>query len=64
MRKIRSHRLSVPTQEAEAPDLSEILMRVVQHLVEQGWPTAKITDNLRHTANVVELMHKTGGIPQ
>ncbi|MHB1668920.1 hypothetical protein [Thiomonas sp.] len=54
----------LPAHGADAPDLPEILMSVVQVLMDQGWAASKISDDLRQTATVVELMHKTRGVPQ
>jgi len=39
-------------------------MSVVQVLMDQGWAASKISDDLRQTASVVDLMHKTRGVPQ
>jgi hypothetical protein len=54
----------LPAHGAAEPDLLEILMGVVQVLMDQGWTAPKISDDLRQTASVVELMHKTHGVPQ
>jgi hypothetical protein len=54
----------LPAHGPDAPDLPEILMSVVQVLMDQGWSASKISDDLRQTAMVVELMHKTRGVPQ
>jgi hypothetical protein len=39
-------------------------MSVVQVLMDQGWAASKISDDFRQTASIVELMHKTRGVPQ
>ncbi len=60
----KSRRPPLPAHQAKTHDLSEILMNVVQHLLDQGWEASKIAADLRQTANVVELMYRTGGVPQ
>ena len=51
-------------QGGDVADLVEILMAVVQLLMDQGWEASKISDDLRQTASVVDLLHKTHGVPQ
>jgi len=64
MRAISHPQPQLPAHVADAPDLREILMSVVQVLMDQGWSASRIADDLRQTAMVVELMHKTRGAPQ
>ncbi|CUA96894.1 hypothetical protein [Thiomonas bhubaneswarensis] len=46
------------------PQLSEMLLAVVQALVEQGWGLPQIVAAMRYTADLTEFTDRVTGVPQ
>ena len=64
MPQLASLRSGAVTPEIAAPDLSEILMRVIDALLEQGWAPAAIAKHMHQVADLVQVMDRVRGLPQ
>ncbi len=64
MPQLASQEMYVAGEPLPPPDLSEILMRVVDALLEQGWAPAAIAKDMHQVANLVQVMDRARGLPQ